>query len=260
MQHLQRATSGQMLAMIELFLSKVLEAAEFEELCKAFVPKLCEMAHLDCELLSALQVVRQLVCQTKPEGEATFDNLLNSLELSQKNPVIRVFYSSTGHGKDVLESLNQKNIQLQTQFTKALKMTTQKEIVMKMKTSSDLNDFANAVISTVQLGIAASDLQTQSMDTDVSSITNGVLESCAEAIQKCKVEEVFKWLEDEVTVFIAAEVKVFFESPEVRNVETMLNLLKMQPVMAMLKLHQATKAAQQLRAIEDLNLFAPWQA
>lgn len=260
MQHIEKAASGQMVTMIELFLCKLLEGTDFAELCKTYVPRLCEVENLDCEVLSALQVARQLVCHCKAKEEATFDPLLKSLELGQRDPVLRVFYSSSGHGKEVLESLTIANMQLQTQFTKALKMATQKEIVTTMDTSGDLKNFANAVISSVQLGIEAADLQTQSMDIDVLNITKKVLETCTLTIEKCKVQEAFQCLGDASENFMAEEVKVFFDSPEVKNVETMKCLLQMEQVMAMLSLHQANEAAKQLRAIEDISLFAPWQA
>ena len=98
MDHIKDACSSetfeQLVPMVELLISKLLQQAEFQDLLSTYLPLMESMQNIPEHLQASLGVATQVATKDL-RGDLNFDNVISALKNGQKDVVLRVFFTDT---------------------------------------------------------------------------------------------------------------------------------------------------------------------
>eukprot|EP00435_Cladocopium_sp_Y103_P065276 s157_g27.t1 len=254
LEHIRVASaSEQAVPMVELLVSKMLEQDDHLELLTKYLPVLEKMEDFPEPLQAGLELISSIVLQNL-RGAETFDSVLESLKMAEKDVVVRVLHSdSTGNGKNVIARLQAANQHLQTRFSKALEMTKIKNRITSMDLS-DLSDWSKVVMNAAELGITSEDLSLVSLAEDTKEVCCSLLAVGKKKLEEIDLDSALSCLYEDEAMDASAMI-VFGDSAN--DIQILSDLLNSESVVAMMKLISMDHSALATQT-RDMCSLAPW--
>ena len=253
------AAADQLVPMIELVVSKMLQQSDFTDLLSKHLPAIEEMPNMPENVRASLEVANQMVARDL-RGESNFDAVVTQLKSGQKEVILRVFHTDTsGSGKALLQGIQEANQKLQNRSNKMLHLAKCLEDVMQIDATSDMEGFVKLISGVTDLGIVEEDLATsKDFGAKAKEIANLIVATAQEVIQKCDFDQAFSFLANE-TVIDTGIAAAFFASLEVKNVEAMATLLQKPAVKDLVQVcDKKDTFVPAAVSILDLLHMAPW--
>eukprot|EP00913_Durusdinium_trenchii_P023663 g22230.t1 len=222
------SSGSEQLVMMELFLSNLMREENFEHLLKEFIPQLEELEGLAENVVLGLSLANSLALQEAKED--TFDNLLQQLDSSKDEAVLRVILKDE-HGQALVTKLKSKNTTLQDRFSKALKVGVFGEMLNDNATA-DAATFIEIMQGVAELGVTEADLENNELKTSFNRICSAFLDLSTKVLAGCgDLDPIFASLDGDSAIFTMAtdilESNAITEMKSVAAVWNMPSVTKM---------------------------------
>ncbi|CAK9109406.1 unnamed protein product, partial [Durusdinium trenchii] len=220
--NMKGSSGSEQLVMMELFLSNLMREENFEHLLKEFIPQLEELEGLAENVVLGLSLANSLALQEAKED--TFDNLLQQLDSSKDEAVLRVILKDE-HGQALVTKLKSKNTTLQDRFSKALKVGVFGEMLNDNATA-DAATFIEIMQGVAELGVTEADLENNELKTSFNRICSAFLDLSTKVLAGCgDLDPIFASLDGDSAIFtLATDILESNAITEMKSVAAVWNM------------------------------------
>lgn len=222
--------------MVELLCAKLLGQEDFLTLLTNYLGQLLAMESLTGLLRDNLQVLNQVVRQDLA-GASTFDQALKVLEVSKKDPIVRLLFSGDiPNGGKVLDQLKEANLSLQGRVEKSATVHDALEQLKDSESNQSLESFCALVECVTKLKFSQGDLAMEGLATNLAEIGKLVCERCEKAMSACNLTSILTDLV-EAPVSLADKAE-FFQSPAAQSLAFLTDFVQSSAVQFVLRQSQ----------------------